>query len=79
VNEASAVEQHVDVADLLADRVDGGCLSHVQGQGLDTGNVVQGFNMQVGGDDMRAGIAKGQYRSAAYALRCSGDQHTFVG
>ena len=31
---------------------------------LNTGDVVQGFDMQIGGDDLRTRIAKGQYRSA---------------
>ena len=54
-------------------------VGHVQGQDLNTGDILQGFDMQVGGDNLRARIAKGQYRSAAYALRRSSYQHTFVG
>ena len=53
---ACAVEQHVDSAQLLADGIDGASLGHIQKQNLNTGDILQGFDMQVGGDDLRARI-----------------------
>ena len=82
MDDAGAVEQHVDAADLVDRRLDRVGRKHVEDARGDAGRaveLVELFGIDVGRDHLGAGIDKGMDRSAADALGGGGDEDDLFG
>ena len=81
MDEAGAVEQHVDRADLGDRRVDGGVVEHIELARRDIGlpgELGERRLVDVGRDDLGAGAGEGEHARLADPLPGRRDQHCLV-
>ena len=79
MHHACAVEQHIDRADRLRRRRDGGRIGDVQRQRADPGAALQALEVDVAGDHLGAGGGEQPGGGKTDPLPGGGDQYAFPG
>ncbi|MNL56729.1 hypothetical protein D3C87_1802420 [compost metagenome] len=77
MNETGAVEEHIDLADLGDQRLDGAGIEHVEPVRFDSGfgsERCERFDVDIGGMHFRARLGEGKCGGAADALGGSRDK-----